>query len=78
MLGCPLPLVAMAAHKPDVISKSTAYNFRKELDSQKTLIYAGKGNPRVEEDLNEEDIEFRKQKLMELDEWLRKNGSSGE
>jgi hypothetical protein len=67
--------MTMAASAPsDLISKSIAYNYRKEIESRKISHHQGKGLPRVERDTTEDEIETKKRKLAERQQWLQQNG----
>ena len=58
----------MATAQPaGLITKSGASLYRKELATRQISTYAGKGLPRTERDLTDEEIEHRREKLAEYD-----------
>ena len=54
-----------AAQTTGLLTKSGASLYRKELATKKTTHYVGKGLPRQERDLTEEEVEHRCEKLVE-------------
>ena len=71
----PLALASATMAAPSgLISKSMAFNYRKELETGTFSRYEGKDLPRSVRNLTEAEIEHRKNKLEERLQWLAQTG----
>lgn len=68
---------AASSSQAGIISKNLASIYRKEIESKTTSQSQRDGKPRVVKALSNTDVQFRRDKLAERDQWLSQNSKRG-